>query len=63
MVLGGVCIDISDFLALKAGDLLPLRQKTRDDITMNVANIPKFTGRPALQGKKLVFTVSQSIEE
>lgn len=61
--LGNATLDIEDFLSLKPGDTLRLNQKTNRDITMLVGNIPKFAGKPALQGKKIVFSVTQPIEE
>ncbi|MBX3120364.1 MAG: flagellar motor switch protein FliM [Fimbriimonadaceae bacterium] len=56
--LGGCRLNIKDFLKLQPGDVLRLGQKTRDDLNLYVGGIPKYEGKPALQGKKLVFTVS-----
>jgi flagellar motor switch protein FliM len=61
--LGKANIDIREFLSLQPGDVLRLHQKTEDDLLLLVSDIPKYQGRPALQGKKLVFSISDSIEE
>jgi flagellar motor switch protein FliM len=61
--LGQVAVSINDFLKLRAGDVLKLDQKTEQDLTFLVSNVPKYGGKPALQGKKLVFSVNSSIEE
>jgi flagellar motor switch protein FliM len=61
--LGKVSVSINDFLKLRAGDVLKLDQKTEQDLTFLVSNVPKYGGKPALQGKKLVFSVNSAIEE
>lgn len=61
--LGKAHLVIKDFLRLKAGDILRLEQKTEKDLTMLVGKVPKYEGKPALNGKKLVFAVSNPIEE
>ena len=61
--LGRTGITVREFLALRAGDIVRLDQKTQSDLSMHVSNVPKFEGKPALQGKKLVFTVSHPTEE
>lgn len=61
--LGGSRINIKDFLALKPGDVLRLDQKTEQDLNLLVSAVPKFQGKPALQGKKLVFSVTDVITE
>ncbi|MCX7799589.1 MAG: flagellar motor switch protein FliM [Fimbriimonadales bacterium] len=60
--LGKAQTTIGGFLALKVGDVIRLERETEEDLTLLVGNVPKFQGKPALQGKKLVFTVSQPIE-
>lgn len=59
--LGQARMRMRDFLALKQGDIVKLDQRTTKDLTMLVAEVPKFKGKPALQGKKIVFTVRQEI--
>lgn len=56
--LGESHITIQDFLRLKSGDVVRLDQKVEQDLRFLVSNTPKFEGKPALNGKKLVFTVS-----
>ena len=55
----GTCkLHVRDFLKLHKGDVIRLNQKAEHDITMHVSKTPKFEGRPALNGKKLVFSVT-----
>lgn len=61
--LGTAKIAFKDFMALQAGDIVRLDQHTGSDLLLHVGAVPKFTGKPALQGKKLVFTVSEALEE
>lgn len=61
--LGNARISIGDFLKLKSGDMLRLNQKADGRLTMMVGKVPKFQGKPALQGRKIVFTVTNAIEE
>ncbi|MFY9234398.1 MAG: flagellar motor switch protein FliM [Fimbriimonadaceae bacterium] len=61
--LGNARLSVKDFLGLQPGDVVQLDQKTDQDLRLLVGNLPKFEGRPALQGKKIVFSVSNSIRE
>lgn len=61
--LGAAKITMNDFIHLQEGDVIRLTQKTNHDLTMLVNKVPKFEGKPALQGKKIVFTVTKPIEE
>jgi flagellar motor switch protein FliM len=61
--LGNARISIAEFLKLRAGDVVQLDQKTEQGLTFLVGNVPKYQGKPALQGKKLVFSVSDTIDE
>lgn len=61
--LGNARLAVKDFLVLQPGDVVLLDQKTDQDLRLLVGNLPKFEGRPALQGKKIVFSVSNSIRE
>ena len=56
--LGQCKLQVRDFLKLRQGDVLRLDQKSERDIMMLVSKTPKFEGRPALSGKKLVFSVT-----
>lgn len=60
--LGKVRLAVKDFLRLQQGDILRLDQKTDDDLMMLVSDTPKFEGKPALVGKKVVFNVTQPLE-
>jgi flagellar motor switch protein FliM len=61
--LGTSKLSVRDFLNLHPGDIVRLDQQTGRDLTMLVGNVPKFEGKPALQGKKIVFSVSNPLEE
>jgi flagellar motor switch protein FliM len=61
--LGGARLSINDFLALRPGDVLKIDRKTEQDLDLQIEGVPKFVGKPALQGKKLVFSVTDSISE
>jgi flagellar motor switch protein FliM len=61
--LGRTRLHVKDFLSLQPGDVLRLDQKTEEDLLLLVSDVPKFHGKPALQGKKLVFSVTEPIEE
>lgn len=61
--LGNAHLTMNEFMSLKPGDVLRLDQRTERDLRLLVADIPKFHGKPALQGKKVVFAVSNPIEE
>ncbi|MBV6459322.1 MAG: Flagellar motor switch protein FliM [Fimbriimonadaceae bacterium] len=61
--LGKTRLSVRDFLSLRKDDVLRLDQRTAFDLKFYVSGQPKLEGKPALNGKKLVFTVSGSIEE
>lgn len=61
--LGKARVNVQDFLRLQPGDIVRLDQKTAEDLTLLIGNVPKYEGKPALQGKKLVFSVSDPITE
>ncbi len=61
--LGQAHITVGDFMRLQPGDIVRLNQRTEDDLTLMVSNVPKFAGKPALSGKKLVFSVTDAIQE
>lgn len=61
--LGSARIAVQDFLKLEPGDVLRLDQRTDHDIRLMVGSTAKFEGRPALQGNKIVFSVSNPISE
>ncbi len=61
--LGQSRINIREFLDLREGDVIKLDQETDEEILMLVGNQPKFKGKPALKGKKLVFSISRLVED
>ncbi len=61
--LGRTSVPFGDYLNLKPGDVLRLNQSTNRDIKMLVQGVPKFEGKPALNGKRLVFAISNPIEK
>lgn len=63
ILLGKTRITIRDFIHLKAGDMLRLDSPSDEPIDLLIAGTPKFQGRPALDGRKLVFHVTNEISE
>lgn len=61
--LGRAHLPFSTFLTLKPGDVLRLNQGVEQDIRFMVQGVPKFTGKPALKGKKLVFSIHDIVED
>lgn len=61
--LGKTQISTDDFLELKPGDLLRLDSSMKDEIRMLVGKVAKFEGKPAMNGKRVCFSVSKMIEE
>lgn len=61
--LGKTRMSTQQFLALQPGDIVRLDTATSSEVPFLVGKIPKFAGKPALNGKKLVFSISHPIEE
>lgn len=61
--LGNATITMNEFVNLKPGDIVRLDQRTERELRLLIGNVPKFHGKPALQGKNVVFAVSHPIEE
>jgi flagellar motor switch protein FliM len=61
--LGSATITVEEFLKMDAGDVVRLDQRTSDNMIFLVGEVEKFAGKPALEGKKLVFAVNEKIEE
>jgi flagellar motor switch protein FliM len=55
--LGETTLSMGDFVALRPGDTIRLSQPVAEPLVLNVGGVPKFAGRPALQGRKIVFAV------
>jgi flagellar motor switch protein FliM len=60
--LGQAKLRVREFMSLTPGDIIRLDQRTDHDLTLLIGNVPKFGGKPALRGKKLVFSVSEPLE-
>lgn len=58
IILGDCRLHIRDFLRLAPGDVLRLNRKVEHGLPVLVNGNPKFEGKPALKGKKLVFTLT-----
>ena len=63
VTLGAASLTMGQFVALKPGDTIRLAQPTEEPLTLSVGGIPKFVGRPAMQGKKIVFAVTGRSKE
>jgi flagellar motor switch protein FliM len=61
--LGRTKLSMQDFVRLKEGDVLRLDRRSKDDIAFNVGGLPKYGGRPAMNGRNLVYTVSGAWQE
>jgi flagellar motor switch protein FliM len=60
--LGGTRMKVKEFLSLQPGDILKLDRRTDEDLVLTIGDVPKFGGKPAMSGKKVVFSVTDSIE-
>lgn len=60
--LGGTNLKVKEFLSLQPGDILKLDRRTDEDLTLMIEDVPKFAGKPAMSGKKVVFSVTDSLE-
>ncbi len=61
--LGKANISFEEMMNLQPGDLLRLTRRNTDDLELLVGEVPKFAGRPAIRGRKLVFAVTDSLED
>lgn len=59
--LGQSRLSVRDFLRLRSGDVIRLDQKNDRDLTFLVSETPKYQGRAALSGNKIVFNVTDSV--
>lgn len=60
--LGKTSIKIKDFIDLKVGDALILDKRTRDNLSVRVGNLTKFTGKPGILGKRLAVKITSILE-
>lgn len=56
--LGTSDVTVREFIKLKCGDVIVLDQKKDKDLQFMVSETPKFTGKPTLDGKNVVFTIT-----
>lgn len=61
VLLGQTKLNVRDFLSLKSGDIVPLARDSRDDLELLVSKTPKFKGKPATSGKRMIFTITEPI--
>lgn len=61
--LGSVRLKVKEFLGLQSGQVLQLGTRTKDELEFCVEDVPKYVGKPALQGKQLVFKITQPVED
>lgn len=59
--LGNKRMSVRQFLQLRPGDTIPLDQKVDENLTFLVSRAPKFEGRAAMNGKRVVFTVAHAL--
>jgi len=62
VMLGQTRMNVRDFMNLRAGDLVPLNRDAQDELELWVSKTPKFLGKPATVGKRMIFTVSDPIQ-
>lgn len=62
--IGRAALSTQDFLKLKPGDMIRLDKRASGPVDMLVGGRPRFIGKPALDGKKLLFQIEgQSPQE
>lgn len=60
--LGTSAIAVEDFLSLEIGDVLELKQRFDQHVTVQVGGIPKFTAQPGQIGKKLGVQILKKLK-
>jgi flagellar motor switch protein FliM len=63
VVLGKTQIPFEEFYQMRPGDVIRLDQQTSKDLTLLIGNVPKFKGRPMMNGKRYVFSITEPIEQ
>ncbi len=61
--LGTTRLHVRDFLSLRHGDILKLDQETGSEMLLTVDRIPKFHGRPAIAGRKVIFNIHDRVRD
>jgi flagellar motor switch protein FliM len=60
--LGSSTMSLSEFAVLQPGDVIRLDTKVKQEIPLRIHDRPKFLGRPARDGRKIVFSVTQPMD-
>jgi flagellar motor switch protein FliM len=63
VLLGKSKMAFEDFYQIKIGDVIKLDQDTQKDLTLLIGNVPKYKGRPMMNGRKYVFSVTDPIQQ
>jgi flagellar motor switch protein FliM len=61
VLLGKTHLNMEEFLNVKPGDVIRLDQMTDKDLTFVVGKVPKYKGRPMMNGKRYVFSITEPI--
>ena len=62
VLLGKSTMKFEDFYQIKVGDVIKLDQDTQKDLTLLIGNVPKYKGRPMMNGRKYVFSITDPIQ-
>lgn len=60
--LGTTAISVEDLLTLNVGDVLELKQKIDEPLTVKVGNMPKFTGQPGKLKKHMAIQIIEPLK-
>ena len=63
VLLGKSTMAFEDFYQVKVGDVIKLDQDTQKDLTLLIGNVPKYHGRPMMNGRKYVFSITDPIQQ
>jgi flagellar motor switch protein FliM len=58
-VLGNTVINISEFLDLQVGDVIPLETNVNGDLVVMVGDLPKFHGKPGVKKNKVAVKITE----
>ncbi|MBI1333398.1 MAG: flagellar motor switch protein FliM [Armatimonadetes bacterium] len=63
VLLGKSKMAFEDFYQIKVGDVIKLDQDTQKDLTLLIGNVAKYKGRPMMNGRKYVFSITEPIQQ
>lgn len=63
ILLGKAKMPFEEFYQLKLGDVIKLDQDTNKDLTLLIGNMPKYKGRPMMNGRKYVFSITRPLQQ